>query len=491
MRSYGKKIGSALALACFLLLGACSARVSTEDIRSSLNAGNYEDLQEKMQTAHEEHQEFVTALNLARVYQLQGRWRESIALYDSGLRILEEYEQRAIINLREALGTVGSILIARGSKDYFGTGYERTLLHTFNSLNYLMLGDFTGAMVEMRKMEQRQELWLAEEERRLQEHLEDLRERSSANYDDLSGLPANYTMTALLNDPRTKAVARSYQDAFSYSLSAIVCRLAGDPDYAAISLRRAALLDQNARILFSAAWGKGKITAGQWEPVIPKAPSAQPSLARVLNVLKPSSDAKGKNSQEISVIVFCGLAPALHMERVRIPAPYIGYVLVDLPAFFPPLQYGTPTVESSTGQGLPLYALLHTDLLAYRTLKDELRYEVGSAIARAVSRAAIAGATYAAAASNKNTQSFAPLLGALATGIMDLFSSGASQNVRNWELLPAEAYLSQGQVRKGESVRIQIEREMVEIDLPQEANGVIIIVSHAAKAKMRVDYVAY
>jgi hypothetical protein len=489
MRTF--KCYSVLTLACFLLLAACSARVSTEDIRSSLNAGNYEELQEKMQTAHEGHQEFVTALNLARVYQLQGRWRESIAAYDSGLRILEEYEQRAIINLREALGTVGSILIARGSKDYFGTGYERTLLHTFNALNYLMLDDFTGAMVEMRKMEQRQELWLAEEERRLQEHLADLRERNSANYDSLDGLPSNYTMTALLNDPRTLAVTRSYQDAFSYSLSAIICRLAGDQDYAAVSLRRAALLDQNVRILFSSAWGKGKTTAGQWEPAVPKVPSAQASLVRVLNALRSPQNTKGQNNQEISVVIFCGLAPALHMEKVRIPAPYIGYLLIDLPAYFPPLQYGTPTVESSTGQALPLYALLHTELLAYRTLKDELRYEIGSAIARAVSRAAIAGALYAAAASNKSTQDFAPLLGALATGIMDLFSSGASQNVRNWELLPAAAYLSQSQIRRGEGVRIQIERETVEIDLPPEANGVIIMVSHAAKAKMRVDYVAY
>jgi hypothetical protein len=486
MQDFDKKIALTLSMLLLMLLAGCSARVSTEDIRSELSLGHYDELEEKMQTAHEVHEEFVTALNLARLYQLQGRWRESISLYDSALRVLEEYEQRAIVNIREMLGAAGSILVSRGSRGYFGTGYERTLLHTFNSLNYLMLQDFTGAMVEMRKMEQRQERWLAEEGARLQEHLEEAQEEQYVGYDELGSLPENYTMTGILNDPRTRDLANSYQDAFSYGLSAIICRIANDPEYAAISLRRAAMLSADAYSIFSAAWGKGKMTAGLWEPVIPPLPSANPPA--VNSRLRGSSN---DGRQEVSILVFCGLAPALHMERVRVPAPYIGYLMLDLPAFAPPVKIEKPIAESANDRPLNLYALLHTDLLAYSTLRDELRYEIGSAVARAVSRAVVAGSAYALAAVNKDTRSAAALLGFVTTGIMDLLSFETSQNVRNWELLPSVGYLSQGYVQKGSGVRIKTGREEARINLPPEANGVIIMVSHVAKERMRVDYVAY
>ncbi|MDR2825699.1 MAG: hypothetical protein LBV76_02760 [Deltaproteobacteria bacterium] len=506
MQDHYKKVSFVLPLLCLLFLAGCSSRVSTQDIRSGLNSGHQDELIGKLQAAHESHNEFVTALNLARVYQLQGSWRESITAYAEALYILEEYEQRAVINMRGILGEAGSILVSRGSKGYFGTGYERTLLHTFNALNYLMLHDFSGAMVEMRKMELRQELWLAEEEQRLQEHLEKLRTTKSENSDDLGRLPASYSMTALLNDPRTKAIARAYQDAFSYALSAVVGRLAGDTEYAKISLRRAALLDQNAYALFSAAWGKGKMIAGQWEPEIPALSSDQAStgqassgqalaggaLMRMLNSYGfDTGYSLSKSRQEVSIIVLCGLAPALRMEQIRIPAPYVGYLMLELPAYIPPRQSGTPLAESSTRQPIAMQALLHTDFLAYRTLRDELRYEIGYAVTRAITRAAIAGTAYALASSNDKTQGAAPLIGYMATGIMDLLATGTSQNVRNWELLPATGYLAQGYVQSGESVRIQIEQSSVKIDLPQQAKGVIILVSYATKDNMRVDYVAY
>ncbi|MDR2893219.1 MAG: hypothetical protein LBV80_09085 [Deltaproteobacteria bacterium] len=483
----------------------CSSRVSTEDIRTELAYGSYETLTEKMQAAHEAHEEFVTALNLARVLQLQGRWQESIEIYEAGLTLLEEYERRAIINMRELLGEAGSILISRGSLGYYGTGYERTLLHTFNAMNYVMLGDFSGAAVEMRRMEQRQEVWLAEEEYRLREYAEKRQSIGNpASYDDEpESLPGQYSMAELLRDPQVRALANSYQDPFSYSLSAIVCRLAGDEEYAGVSLRRAALLDPAAGDMFSAAWGPGKGVARQRANQTQGLPSYDNWTPNIPRRAKKASAA----TQEVTVMIFSGLAPALNLEQIRIPAPYIGYLMIDLPSYIGSVRGNAPTVEllapgksasaasprssAASAKHLAAHPLLRIELLAYRTLRDEVRYEIGSAIARAIFRAATAGAAYAVARSNDDTQAFAGLIGLGVSAIMDLVASGTSSSVRNWELLPAAGFLSMGAVPRGSCLRVTLGADEAEIDLPGEAEGIIVMISQITTSKMRVDYVAY
>jgi hypothetical protein len=377
--------------------------------------------------------------------------------------------------MREIFSEAGSILLARGSKGYYGTGYERSLLHTFNAMNYLMLGNFSGAAVEMRKMEARQETWLAEESYRLRQHANGLGE--------FKELPDQYSLSAALNSPEVRSLASTYQDAFSYSLSAVICRLADDPDYARVSMRRAAMLDDGAYAMFSGTWKRGSNAArkpadlSQWQPYLPPLPG--------------TGGSRPQGTQEVTVVLFEGLAPALKMEHVRIPAPYIGYVLVDLPSYTPPLRDVRPRVESSAGREITLYPLLHTELLAYRTLRDEVRYEIGSAISRAITRAAVAGGVYAAAASNEYTEPYAELLSLLTTAVMDLVASSSSESVRNWETLPVSGWLGLDRIRRGENILIKTDVDEAEISVPAEAGGVFIMVSHIATSRMRVDYVIY
>lgn len=128
-----------------MLLAGCAGRASTESIRTTMASGDVAKLEEDLRETHASYGEMVTALNLARAYQLGGHWNASITAFEDAIVLLEEYESRAIMNVREMLSGVGTIFLSRGAENYFGTGYERSLLHTFNALNYLMLGDFAGA----------------------------------------------------------------------------------------------------------------------------------------------------------------------------------------------------------------------------------------------------------------------------------------------------------------------------------------------------------
>ncbi len=515
---------------CFaLLLSACSSRVGTETIRTSIATGETSPLLEKMRKNHDNYRELVTALNLARIYQLEGQWRLSIAAFEEALVLLEEYEGRAVINVRGMFSGVGTILLARGSQGYYGTGYERSLLHTFNALNYMMLGDFSGAAVEMRRMELRQEMWLHESQVRLEQNLEKIRASRGSSIASADNLPLQYSMRATLSDPAVRNLVNSYQDSFSYALSSILCRLAGDTQYAEVSLRRAAALDDGAKVMFSQAWGtndpvmkaaaapspqnKGRkqpaktrgaaaSAAGNLKhthlkspPVENEAPAA-PMPAHFeprIPALPPPVPDEGAMppDQEVTVIAFTGLAPALRVEHIRIRFPVVGYLLLDLPSYAGAVRGATPQARCSAGNEFALYPLLRTDLLAYRTLHDEVRMEIASAVSRAMIRAGAAVAATAVAASHEDTRNFAPLAGLFVTALTDLFTTPFSASVRNWETLPNSGYIALTRVARGSSVTVGAGGGERTVSLPQEARGVIIMATQLSNANLRVDYVAY
>ncbi|CAK7063826.1 MAG: hypothetical protein DELT_01549 [Desulfovibrio sp.] len=472
-------------LLCILLaalVSGCASRTSTESIRESVGTGNVERLEEDLRATHESYGEMVTALNLARAYQLGGRWAESIKAFEEATVQLEEYENRAVVNIREMLSGMGTIFFSRGAENYFGAGYERSLLHTFNALNYLMLGDFSGAAVEMRRMDQRQALWLEESQARIEKFLADHK-----SLDSPDSLPASYSMRGLLSDPEVRRLINNYQEPFSYALAAILYRLAGDFQAADVSMRRAMLLDQNAQSLFTGAWPPKSKDAT--EPHIPRLP--------LYEIEEPAEHQKNKHAQkpddhqEVTVIAFAGLAPALHVENVRIWFPAIGYILVDLPSYKRAVSGVNPAAFYANGEVATLYPLLRTDILAYRTLWDEIRMEYTFAMTRAATRAGVSTAAYIAASSHEDTQAFASLIASVTTLVMDLFASSMAGSVRNWETLPNVGYIAMTTVPRGTSVTVGVGNDSHSIDLPGDARGVIILANELSNNNVKVSHVTY
>lgn len=471
---------------CLLLaaaLSGCAGRASTEEIRDAMASGNVTTLEESLRETHDSYGEMVTALNLARVYQLGGRWRESINAYENALVLLEEYESRAVVNIREILSEAGTIFIGRGAESYFGTGYERSLLHTFNALNYMMLGDFAGASVEMRRMDQRQALWLEESQARIEKHIE-----KYASLDSPESLPQEYSMRGLLADPAVRDLLNNYQDPFSYALAAILYRLAGDPQAADVSMRRAISLDPGAQKLFAGAWPpRSKKETDLTVPPLPEEPRSEEPQAPAPSARKNSAE----ETQEVTVIAFSGLAPALYVENIRIWFPVVGYILVDLPAYKNAVRGAEPKAFCANGVPAVLYPLLRTDVLAYRTLWDEVRMEYALAASRAATRAGVSVAAYAAASSNKDTRNMAPLVGALSTVIMDLFASSMADSVRNWETLPNTGYIAMTSVPRGTSLTIAAGSDSHVVDLPPNVRGVIILANELSNYRTKVSHVTY
>ncbi len=470
------------------LLVSCAGRAGTAEIRDDLSSGRITPLRLRIEKEFASREDLATALNLARLYQLEGRWSKSRDTYNQALEILEEYEGRAALSLRNLTADIGSVLLSPGSRGYFGTGYERSLLHTFNALNHAMLRDFPGAAVEARKMEARQELWLQESEARLAAHL---KRRQPQPFTDPDALPRHATMRDILEQEEGRALLNNYQEPFSYALSSIFNRLAGDMDFAEVSMRRAVALAPQCAALFREAWGGRAAIPPE---ALPDLPAIPPPPGPGYSERPSPSDPETRQEQEVTVILLSGLAPALFVEKTRLPFPHIGYIMIDLPAYMPPLRCSGTASLSVGGREFTLYPLLHTETLAYRTLRDELPHETAAAFSRAAARAGASVATGTLAASREETRDMAPLVASLTTMLLDFFSSSMADSVRNWELLPNEGSIAMGRAPGGSLLELSTGDGPTSsgwLVLPETANGVIILATKLPNASLRLDYVSY
>jgi hypothetical protein len=192
----------------------------------------------------------------------------------------------------------------------------------------------------------------------------------------------------------------------------------------------------------------------------------------------------------VTVIAFTSLAPALHVENVRIWFPAIGYILVDLPSYKKAVTDIQPRAFCTNDVSTMLYPLFRTDLLAYRTLWDEVRMEYALAMTRAATRAGVSAAAYVAASSHEDTRAYASFVDTLTTLIMDLFASSMADSVRNWETLPNTGYIAMTNVPRGTAVTISAGNDSHIIDLPPDTRGVIIA-NELSNNTIKVSHVTY
>lgn len=382
-------------------------------------------------------------LNLARMYQVQKEYKKSIEAFNKAELILDEYENRANISLRNIGSSIGSTLFSKGAETYYAKGYERTLMHTLNSLNYAMLGNFEGATVEMRKMEKRQEFWLKESESKIME-AKDKKSELRGN-PDTDSIPAGYSMTSLLQDDEVRNMVNNYQDAFSYSLSSIISKISKDNEYSEISKKRAIALSSNAEFLFGGI--------------------------------------KSDDMVDVNIIVLSGQSPSQKIEKLRVPFPYSGYLVLDLPSLTSPKKDVSSVLISTSNTQLNAIRLLRTDKMAYKTLKDEFSVELTKSLVRATSKAV----------TSKQMQDKTGGLGGLATTIlMDVTSTLMEGSYRNWEMLPNSGFLSKISVKRGERIFIRLGGREESVLIPENTvNGSLILVSYLSNNNIGIDNVQY
>jgi hypothetical protein len=429
--------------------------LTTNQLRSGLSLTNFQTTLSTLTADKADNGKFWYWLNLARVQQANGDFSASIHSFETAYAILDEYENRATVSLRNIGAFIGSSLMSKGSENYYGKGYERTLMHTLNALNYMMLHDFEGAAVEMRRMEQRQEFWLKESEAKIKEASEE-QEKARRQGNDTSHIPTSYSLASMLEDAEVRALVNNYQDPFSYALSSIIIDIAGQSaasgDFGEVSLKRALTLN----------------------PDVAKAFVKLPS---------PKAPLLSSPKTEVTVIVLTGEAPELKIEKIRFPILHGAvYTSIDLPSYSPPINDIRNITIMTDRLQLQPPRLLKTDIMAYKTLKDELPGELAKSVVRATTKAI---------ASKQASDHFGNLGGLVASLVFDVGSSYADSGFRNWEMMPNSGYISKFEAIQNSTITIKLNNTQESLVLPSDKKGTIVLISYLTSDNIRIDHVSY
>lgn len=132
-------------LAPFLLSSCVSLPAAQLRIRTAAESGNYADAQRELENSRKNYgrrSQLLFLLEKGYLLHLQGRYRESVDIFEQAKRRYDELYTRSIS------GIASSLVFTDYSLDYRGEDFERILVNVFQALNYVMLGDYEEARVE-------------------------------------------------------------------------------------------------------------------------------------------------------------------------------------------------------------------------------------------------------------------------------------------------------------------------------------------------------
>ncbi len=209
-----------------------------------------------------ESADLIELLELGAMYPLQKKYVPSNQVLESAHGKYTQYEERARINVRGATTEMLDILLAEGSGPYEMALYEKIYLHTIKAMNYLMIGKVEGARVEVMRgirqhsrVKEMAEFKTAEinTSKALVKQQAEQAEINDINVDDQiyhltrqAGLSANQAQAVI-------SLRNSYENGFTYLLSALVFSLNHEPENARPQLKNANDITENQYVkrLFS------------------------------------------------------------------------------------------------------------------------------------------------------------------------------------------------------------------------------------------------
>tara|TARA_R110000751_G_scaffold73956_1_gene149708 strand:- start:60234 stop:61664 length:1431 start_codon:yes stop_codon:yes gene_type:complete len=175
-------------------------------------------------------------LEKARLHYLANDWTQSRKDFALASKALDEEASKAKIRLSSSVSNVAALVSSDNAIAYQVAPYEQTMLHSYQALNYLFLGQLESALVEVRRANLVQENALRENQQSLS--------KEQANFDKNALDQAYPSMSAMIGD-----IKNGFQNAYTFYLSALLYEAALQPNDAYIDYKRALEIYPNNRYL--------------------------------------------------------------------------------------------------------------------------------------------------------------------------------------------------------------------------------------------------
>ncbi|NKF51316.1 hypothetical protein G3R49_12190 [Shewanella sp. WXL01] len=350
-----------------------------------------------------------------RIAQIYGDFESSKTYYERAISAYRDFDDRATISASDVGATASSIILNDNAIPYRGPGYERIMLHQYQALNYLLMGDPQGALVEVRRSNQLQ----ASEQSRYQKSQDSVKAMANGT--------VNAEMKKLSRASGT--VTSSFLNAYSYYTTGLLHELLGEPNDAFIDYRKAAQISPDNQFLQQDLVRLAK----------------QMSMPQYDEFKKRWGEAKLPKAGQGQVIFMVerGFAPV--KDSLTVPFTIDGnFQTASIPTYKPRSAPTSKTAISGLGTVLRADTIANIDALAYNALKEELP----AILLRQAARVAAKAEMNARANPDGKRYNQTSDAGAIAMQIFNVISEQADR--RSWLTLPQQAQIARQFVDAGE-----------------------------------------
>ncbi|MCF6175422.1 MAG: hypothetical protein L3J71_06620 [Victivallaceae bacterium] len=439
-----KSVSLYAGLALLLLGSGCSSIIDAHKQKKPYMALYYggelneaaKDLVEKSDGRRDTGDELAWRLDEGTALFTAGDYKKSLEAFRRSEELIADFDQRAVVNAREAGANVGMAVTNLNALPYRGFCVDRIMLNAYKALDYFAEHDTSGALVELRRMRDTQKTisrtfqeQIAEEQRTIEAANQENRKTSSS----IGGGDTSMSFDALLknseiksayDDSKLKSNKRygNFINPFATYFSAIGYLIENNYGEALVDFRNLYKMDK-ANSLFQRDFvTAARMIGGRLPPELEKmAPFDYPLHAKV-----------------VFVLFFNGRGPALKQVKFQIVLPFVGYAGFAFPRYeYYPVAFSGIELRYSANKVMKqLRTITIADFDAI--MSQEYHQRLPTMITRLVisgltKELASAVAVYAAYSGG----GVGGMLGAMAvTGVYKYLFNTA--DTRCWETLPKE-----------------------------------------------------
>ncbi len=346
---------------------------------------------------------------------------ESNKALDSAEEKVNKYEEEAKVKLASE---TGAILTNQANLPYRGRGYDKVMMNIYKSLNFIRLGDYAAARVELNRALQRQRDAVEENAKEITEAQKIAEEaKAGKNKDEQGNAAEAYDVDRAKSDPKTSAGLSEIES----EVDAKILPYGNYVNPFAVLLDGLFFLHQGADASDTERARKS------FERVVALSPN-NPYAKLDFN-----DASSGKAPKNVTYVVFeTGSAPYRDQVRIDLPIGFLTGRISYVGAAFPKLKYVNDyipgLVVNSGGEVLPSAMVCSMDSVIAQDFKNEWPTILTKTIISTVTKA-----TMDAVIQNQARQQLGAggqLLTMLATGITQAAVNIA--DTRSWRSLPKE-----------------------------------------------------
>jgi hypothetical protein len=403
--------GIVVATVAGLVAGCATVRTYDGELGSTLSqaaTGNLDAAVSRLEANNRTGKDLLYYFELGMLERMRARYDESQKAWTVAQQRIESGTQSPADLLRSA----SSYVVSDKLRTYEAHDYEKVMLTTYMALNYLAMGRFEDARVAIKQTHELEAQIAAAREKELAEvEAEAAKRGARTSFKELNGYPVQ-----TIDNPEVNALKNGYQSALSHYLAGFVYEALDEGSLAAPGYR----------------------LANELQP-------GKPALEEALRGLDARLSGANDGMTEVLFIVSAGSAPALRAQQFRLPVP-VNNKLIIIPFSFPLLVPG-PFHDAALGltvggaQRLQLTPITSIDLMARRSLKDDMP----GIMLRATARATTAALLQYQAQQHSDRQAGA----AAALGAFALASFLQTADDRTWRTLPAEVSIARVRLPPG------------------------------------------